>query len=132
MRGQAVVDAQDSASLTDPVQHQLDLRIGQQCVGVVRCRGRKRPDFDDPFTIDRQRHPAGHDERQVRTGTEQLGSERGNAVDDDLAAVENEDDPAERCEVLGERGTGVVRSDRDSDFECDGRCDQSVLRHRGE
>ena len=38
VRGKAVVEAQAAASLTDAVQQQPHLRVGQQRVDVVSCR----------------------------------------------------------------------------------------------
>ena len=87
VRGEAVVEAQSATSLANAVHQQPDLRVGQQRVDLVCCRRWKRLDGNDPFAVDHQRHPACHDQGEVRAGGKQVGRQRGDAVDDYLAAV---------------------------------------------
>ena len=87
VRREAVVEAQPATSLTDAVQQQPDLRVGQQRLDVVGRRQWKRLDHDDPFAVDRQRHPARHDHGEVWAGGEQLDRQRGDAVYDGLTPV---------------------------------------------
>ncbi len=63
------------------------------------------------LTVDRQRVPAGRDDVSIGRPAEQGRRQRGDAVDDGLAAVEDQQHPAERGQVVGD-GAGRRRRRR--------------------
>ena len=130
VRRQPIVDAQLAAAVLHPVDQQAHLRTGDQGLCIVGCGSVERLDDDDALALDRERYSAGHHDGELRATRQHGVGERRDAVDDDLAAVENKQHAAEWSEVVGQRRRRVVGAEWHAHLEGDRRGDQCVLGNR--